>query len=144
MKHALAHLAFGLVFGFILASNGAADFDAMRDMFLFRSFHLFGVAIVSMLGAIVGLRALAHWRGAPLLAPRIRWSPRPVHIGTVPGAIVFGLGWGVSGTCPGTALVQIGEGHFIAAFTVLGIFVGMFIQERMNRRVLRWPSASCE
>lgn len=144
MKHSLVHLGFGVAFGFVLSSNGAADFDAMRDMFLFRSFHLFGVAIVTTLGAIAGLRMLARWGGAPLLGPRIRWSSRPIHRGTVIGAIVFGLGWGVSGTCPGTALVQLGEGHLIAAFTVLGIFVGVLAQQWLNRRVLRWPNPSCE
>jgi len=122
--------------------NGAADFDAMTEMFLFEQFHLFGVGMVSVL-----LSALALWflrkRQRAADGTRIRFVARPVHRGTVYGAILFGLGWGVSGACPGTALVQLGQGHLIALATVMGILSGMVAHGFVHRRWLRWPIPSC-
>lgn len=140
---AITQLSFGAAFGFVLGRNGAADFDAIRDMFLFRSFHLFGVAIVSTALTSLGLLAIRRLtrRGAD---GRIRWGSRSIHRGTAWGAAVFGVGWGVTGTCPGTALVQLGQGHLIAAATVMGIVAGMVLRDVVNRRFLRWESPSCD
>ena len=133
------HLGFGTAFGFVLARNGAADFDAMLEMFLFRDFHLFGLAMVSTVLVALGLAAVRRSRGE-----RVRWTPRPIHRGSVLGAVVFGVGWSVSGACPGTALVQLGEGHLIALATVAGIFAGNALYRPLNDRVLGLPPQSCE
>jgi uncharacterized membrane protein YedE/YeeE len=55
-----------------------------------------------------------------------------VHRGNVFGGLLFGLGWGLSGSCPGTALVQLGSGQVIAAFTIAGIVLGNWLFERVG------------
>jgi len=52
--------------------------------------------------------------------------------------------WAVSGACPGTALVQLGEGHLVALSTVVGIIIGAALHPLVNRRGLGWPSQSCD
>jgi uncharacterized membrane protein YedE/YeeE len=125
---AVIQLAFGALFGIVLARNGAADFDAMVRMFLFEEAHLFALAgaatVVSALGLALVLRS--RW------AEGIRVLPRMVHRGNVFGGLLFGLGWGLSGSCPGTALVQLGSGHVIAAFTIAGIVLGNWLFERVG------------
>jgi uncharacterized membrane protein YedE/YeeE len=144
VKRGFVHLAFGTLFGFVLARNGAADFDAMYEMFLFRDFHLFGVAIVSTGLTIAGFSWLRRTRSSSAAGSLIRWPKRPVHRGSILGAVIFGVGWGVSGACPGTALVQVGQGHLIALSTVVGIVVGTAAYDPLIRRVLKWPRVSCE
>lgn len=144
MQKRLTHLALGTMFGFLLARTGAADFDAMDRMFLFRSFHLFGLAIVTTLGAALGLALLRRASDQGKFATHVRWSARPLHRGSIWGALLFGIGWAVSGACPGTALVQLGEGHLVALSTVVGIVVGAALQSLVNRRFLHWPRQSCE
>jgi uncharacterized membrane protein YedE/YeeE len=128
MRGAVIQLAFGAWFGFVLANNGAADFDAMVRMFLFEEGHLFalaaGATVVSALGLALLLRS--PW------ADGIRALPRDVHRGSVTGGLLFGVGWGLSGSCPGTALVQLGSGHVIAAFTIAGIVLGNWLFERVG------------
>ncbi|RLB52262.1 MAG: hypothetical protein DRJ42_15460, partial [Deltaproteobacteria bacterium] len=97
LKQGLLHLTFGTAFGFVISRNGAADFDAMYEMFLFRDAHLFVVMAISTAATMAGLWFLRTQR-IPLPGNRpIRWSFRPIHRGSVIGAVIFGVGWGVSG-----------------------------------------------
>ena len=88
----------------------------------------------------MGLRLAARLRlrtGRPVSLPRPRTSTPGLA-----GAAVFGLGWGLTGACPGTALVQLGEGTWLAGFTVAGIFAGALAHAAVTawlarRRTLR-------
>jgi uncharacterized protein len=123
---ALIQLAFGALFGLTLLATGAADFDAMERMFLFRDAHLFLLAGMTTLVSFVGLYFLLRSR----VAEGVRAQPRAIHRGSIPGGVLFGIGWGLSGSCPGTALAQLGSGHVIALVTAAGIVLGNWLFER--------------
>jgi len=128
---ALYQLAFGCVFGIVLTRTGASDFDAMVRMFRFEDAHLFALAGVTTAAAALGLWALLRSRwGAG-----VRVVARRVHPGSIPGGVAFGIGWGLSGSCPGTALAQLGSGHLVAGFTVAGVVLGNLLFERFGRKV---------
>ena len=57
--------------------------------------------------------------------------------GLVLGAAMFGTGWALTGTCPGTGLAQIGEGKVIALFTVCGMLLGTAAYLRWGPRIER-------
>ena len=142
-KH-LPYLAWGLGFGFIITRAGAVRFDFIRDMFLLKEFRMYGIigsAIATALPLFWWLQRRAKEKGSPLkkLAwPHRRWTP-----GTLPGALIFGVGWALTGTCPGPAVVQIGLGHWVALATVAGIFAGNLAYEAAHRRWFHWRPDSC-
>jgi uncharacterized membrane protein YedE/YeeE len=117
----------GAVFGFLLARARATDYAAIQGMFLLTDLHLVGVIGVAIATAAAGI-ALLRSRG--LAAGLAR---KPYHKAVLAGGLVFGVGWGLSGTCPGTALAQIGEGKLYALATVAGILAGTFAQVRVAR-----------
>lgn len=135
---ALLQLGFGCLFGIALLRTGAADFDAMVRMFLFEEAHLFALAGMTTLVAAVGIWLLLRSR----FADGVRTIVRRVHSGSVPGGIAFGVGWGLSGSCPGTVLAQLGSGHVIAGFTVAGVVLGNVLFERFGRK-LGAPMDAC-
>lgn len=122
MRHSLQFLGFGLVFGFLLSRVGATDFDAIAKMFLLTDLHLMGVIGVAVIVAGIGGRSLRARSEAGHSMPM--FSAKPVKPGLVLGSVLFGLGWATTGTCPGTGLAQIGEGKWLALFTVTGVFAG--------------------
>jgi len=144
MRPPLVHLAFGVLFGAVLAASGAADFEAMRRMLRFERAHLFVLAAVTTGVAAVGFLLLRRWRNRSLLGQPIKWTKRPLHRASIPGALVFGLGWALSGSCPGTALVQVGMGQLVALATVAGVIVGLVLYRAVNERLFGLPSSSCE
>jgi uncharacterized membrane protein YedE/YeeE len=135
-KHAIFG-AFGLVMGFSLSRIGFADFGEVHRMFTLVDPRL----LLTFAGAV----ALAM--GAFLVFPAGRrrgLARKPVHKGTVIGGILFGTGWAVTGACPSIGLVQLGEGHLVAAFTIVGIMVGTWSYSWVHRRYLRWDTGACE
>ena len=146
-KH-LMYLFWGLGFGFIIARAGAVRFDFIRDMFLLKSFQLYGViggAIAVALPLFWLLSKAAQRRGkdGASALKGLHWPRRRLTPGTLPGAAIFGMGWALTGTCPGPAVVQIGEGHWVALATVAGIFLGNLAYEGAHRRWFNWRPDSC-
>jgi uncharacterized membrane protein YedE/YeeE len=111
-------LAFcGALLGFSLANMGFTSWDEVNAMFTFADLRLiltFGVGVVLLAIAFAIIRR----------RERPDWPPRPVHKGTLLGGVLFGLGWVVSGACPGVILAQIGEGKLYALFSLAGVLVG--------------------
>jgi uncharacterized membrane protein YedE/YeeE len=138
IKAHLPYLAWGLGFGFIIARAGAVRFDYIRDMFLLRSFQLYGV-----IGAAVATALPLFWLLQSRKPKGLSWPHRRLTPGTLPGAAIFGLGWALTGTCPGPALVQVGLGHWMALATVAGILAGNLAYEQAHRRWFHWRPDSC-
>jgi uncharacterized protein len=61
-------------------------------------------------------------------------TKKPMTRGLLGGALLFGVGWGVAGTCPGTALAQIGEGRLAGLVTLTGILLGAWLEGWQTRR----------
>lgn len=125
---------FGLLFGFILSRAGATDYDAIAKMFLLEDLHLMGVIGVAILVAGPSLRLVA-WLRQRLGYTALRIQPKAMKPGQVVGGLIFGAGWALTGTCPGTGLAQLGEGKWMALFTVGGIFLGTWLYRRFGGRV---------
>lgn len=123
------YLAFGLLFGFILSRVDATSYDAIAQMFLLEDLHVMGVIGVAVIVAGIGLRVLRRQRG-PL--PQVTIQPKPRKAGNLIGGLLFGAGWALTGTCPGTGLAQLGELQIMAVFTVAGVFAGTALYRRLG------------
>jgi len=130
---------FGGLFGFALSRAGATDYDRITDMFLLRDLHLVGVIAIAIGVAGLGFELFRRSERASWLVPK------PTRPGNLWGGLLFGVGWALTGTCPGTALSQVGEGKLTALATVAGILLGVqiyrWIGERVQRR-LPWSGGS--
>jgi hypothetical protein len=140
MRGAVLQIGFGGLFGAVLAKNGAADFDTMERMFLFEDWHLFAVAAMSIASAALGLFLL---RRSPWFSG-VRTAGRPLQRGSVLGGVLFGVGWGLSGTCPGTALAQLGSGQLVATVTIVGIVTGTWLYAKMGMSRFGFPRDGCK
>jgi len=122
---ALRVFLFGGLFGFVLSRSGASDYDRIVDMFLLRDPHVAGVIVVAIALAWLGFTA---WRPA--------WvKVKPKQAGNLWGGLLFGVGWALTGSCPGTALAQLGEGKLTALATIVGIVLGTALYQRVGASV---------
>jgi hypothetical protein len=83
--------------------------------------------------SIAGFRAFARHDAIPA---------KPIRKGTVPGAVLFGAGWAIAGTCPAGALTQLGEGKALALVSLGGILAGAWLHDALRKR-LGWARHSC-
>jgi len=128
-------LAFGVLFGYFLSKSRATDYDTIVDMFRWREFHLYGVIGTAVAVVALGLfifrkKGLPARSGQPLDLSPIPWDPSRLY-----GAFLLGVGWALSGTCPGTSLTQLGEGKVVALFTVLGILAGVWAFKKIGPKL---------
>lgn len=129
----LATVITGLALGFTVTNIGFGDYAELNRMFTFQDPRMllsFGGAIV----IIVCVFALL----------RVRRTSGRVHAGVIPGAVLFGTGWAISGGCPAIPIIQVASGYLPALITIAGIVVGVRLCRWANARYLRLDSGSCE
>ena len=124
------YLGFGVLFGYFLSKARATDFDSMVDMFLCREFQLYGVIGTAIAVVALGLflmkrKGIPTKSGEPMELEVLKWDPNRLI-----GAFIFGAGWALTGTCPGTSMAQLGEGKVVAIFTILGILAGVWAYKK--------------
>jgi uncharacterized membrane protein YedE/YeeE len=126
---------FGAVFGFLLSRAGATTFDFYARLFLFSDPQLLWVIVVAGAVGASGIMLLKRFRAHALVDGRpLSYSGKPMRKELVVGASLFGVGWGLSAACPGTAPAMLGEGKLLAGFVILGIVIGTYLFGRLHRR----------
>ena len=106
----------GIGFGFLLQKGGVTYYDVIIDQLLLRDFTVVKIMLSAMVTGMIGVHLLVGLGLAQL-------HPKPGSVGTtVIGALIFGIGFGTLGYCPGTAVAAVGHGALDA---LLGGIVGM-------------------
>jgi uncharacterized membrane protein YedE/YeeE len=120
-------LPLGAVFGFLLSRAGATTYDYYAKLFLFEDLQLVWVIGTAVVVGIPGLQILKRARARVVLTGEtVELRGKPMTRELPVGALVLGLGWGLTAACPGTVLAMIGEGKLSALFTVTGIVLGTY------------------
>ena len=127
----LLGLVFGVVFGFLLQKGGVAHYDVLIGALLLEDFTVFQVMLSAILVGMVGVFAM-HGLGL------VKLHPKALEVGpNIVGGLVFGVGFGLSGYCPGTGAAAIGQGNLDAVFAALGLLAGSFLYAEMSRPIER-------
>lgn len=112
----------GIVFGFLLQKGGATRYDIIIGQLLLKDFTVVKIMLSAVLVGMIGV----HLLGCIGLA---KLHPKPGSIGaSVIGGLIFGIGFGVLGYCPGTVAAAAGTGALDALFGgVVGILLGAWL-----------------
>ncbi len=116
----------GVVFGFLIQRAGATDADEMA-----RAHLMLDGRIPQFMVAAVALSALGLFGLQEAGIGRTMVLPISI-VATGLGAVIFGIGWGISGYCPGTCWAAAGEGRMDAIFALLGGFLGAFVFAQLH------------
>ena len=137
----VASLLAGLIFGIGLVVSGMADpakvlgfLDLAGAWDPSLALVMAGAIAVGALAFAIAGRRQQSLLGLPMQLP----AARPIDRRLVGGSLLFGVGWGLAGFCPGPALVALGAGHAKAAIFVVAMIAGMGLFEAIER--VRRPS----
>lgn len=135
MKY-LKFLLVGIFFGIVLVKSEAVSWYRIFEMFRFESFHMYGI-----IGTAVATGALLVFLTKRLKLKNIGGSL--IHIPSkekglvryILGGTIFGLGWALSGACPGPMYILVGTGVFtvliVIAAAVLGTYVYGILKDKL-------------
>ena len=118
----------GIVFGYILINSGVSNYDNIRNMFLLRDIHLYGVICIAIGASILPNFLIYKYKmRAVLTGETIDMTELKPTKESLIGGLVAGTGWALTGACPGPALAQVGFGTMAGIFTVLGALIGTYL-----------------
>ena len=120
----------GGLFGFGLAWSTMVQPEAILRFLMLRDMGLLLVMGGAAATVLLAYRALPRLMRQPVFG--LGWARHPSILDrrTVIGSAVFGIGWGLSGVCPGPALAGLGVGNWPLLWVVGGILLGAWIEGR--------------
>jgi hypothetical protein len=136
MRWTAFYLALGTIFGLVLSRSGAADYNYIQGMFLFEEFQLYGIIGTAVAVTAPGLWLIKRY-GRTAAGRPIAIETKPGHRGNVYGGVLFGVGWSITGMCPGPVLVNAGEGKLYALAALAGVLVGAGFFGALYPRLMR-------
>ena len=123
------YLLAGIVFGFVITKAEVISWFRIQEMFRFQGFHMFGIFATALPVAIASVQLLKRFGvrstlGTPLVIP-----PKAFGSGTryAAGGVMFGLGWALTGACPGPLFALLGAGVLPIAVAILSAMAGAWV-----------------
>ncbi len=142
MKNKILTLLMGIWFGIILVKSQVVSWQQINDMFHFKSAYMYLVIASAVAVGAVSVFVLRRVEAHTIEGEAIVVQKKPFHKGVVFGGTIFGMGWAITGACPGPIYAQVGAGTFLAIVTFIGAMVGMYLyaylQQRLPHNNFRW------
>jgi len=124
MPTLLVALATGVLFGLGLAWSTMVQPEIVLDFLLGRDLGLLLVLGAGMTTVTLGYQLLPRLLPGPVVGGTFGRHAAELSWRTIVGAAIFGVGWGLSGVCPGPAIAGLGAGNWALGWAVVGLFGG--------------------
>ncbi|GLU54688.1 transporter [Dyadobacter frigoris] len=128
-------LMVGLLFGIILVKSEAISWFRIQEMFRFQSFHMYGIIGSAIFVGIISVQIIKRFKVKTLYSEMVVIPVKTFHWGNVYGGLIFGLGWAITGACPGPLFAEIGSGFFVILATLLSAIAGTWLYGFMKEKL---------
>jgi len=135
MKNKLWTLLIGIYFGIVLIKTQVISWFQIHDMFLFKSAYMYLVIASAIAVGLVSVFLIRRFESRTIEGEEIVIKQRPFHPGVVVGGTIFGMGWAITGACPGPIYAHLGAGTFLMIFTFIGALTGMYLYAFFQTRL---------
>jgi uncharacterized membrane protein YedE/YeeE len=127
MKY-IKFLLTGVIFGIVMAKSEAFSWYRIQEMFRFQSFHMYGIIGTAVFMGVIGVFLIKKLKLRDISGESIIFSPKEKSIYRyLIGGTIFGLGWAITGACPGPIFAQIGTGVTVMIITLFFAIVGTWV-----------------
>ncbi|MBE9488700.1 MAG: YeeE/YedE family protein [Bacteroidetes bacterium] len=129
-------LLVGILFGIILSKAEVISWYRIYEMFKFQSFHMYGIIGSSVILGIIIVYFFNKVSIKSYLGNQIKIEPKKKGLyRNILGGIIFGLGWGLIGACPGPIFILLGRGVYAIIVIVLGGLLGAFLYHAFKNKL---------
>lgn len=133
----MSYLVAGLLFGFVLVKGEAVSWFRIQEMFRFESVHMYGLLFSAIAVATAGVQILKRRGARALSGEPVSLQPKTFGAGTRywAGGSVFGLGWALTGACPGPLFALAGHGLTVYIVAIASALVGTWTYGQLRPRL---------
>lgn len=120
-------LILGIIFGIVLVKSEVVSWFRIQKMFRFQEAHMYLIITSAIVVGAISLIAIKRLQVNTVDGESIEIAEKPFNRGTVIGGVIFGMGWAITGACPGPIYAQIGSGAYMAFVTFIAAVGGMYL-----------------
>lgn len=131
----LKYLAVGILFGIVFVKAEIISWFRIQEMFRLQSFHMFGVIGSAVFVGMVSIGIIKKFNIKTLSGEIVEFHPKSFNRGQIYGGLLFGLGWAITGACPGPLFAQIGSGYIVVLITLLSAIFGTWMYGYLRTRL---------
>lgn len=125
----------GVFFGVLLVKAEVVSWFRIQEMFKLQSFHMYGVIGSAVLVGMISVALIKKFKAKSIEKEDIHLEAKPFHKGQVFGGLIFGLGWAITGACPGPLYALIGTGATVIIVTLFSAIVGTWVYGRFRHKL---------
>lgn len=121
----LKFLIAGIFFGIVMTKSEAISWYRIQEMFRFQDFHMYGIIGVAVVLGALGTFIIKKSKAKNIEGNTITFNPKAMTpTRYILGGTIFGLGWAMTGACPGPIFVNLGVGYLAMLPVIFGALAG--------------------
>jgi len=120
----IKYLIVGVLFGIVFVKAEIISWFRIQEMFRLQSFHMYGVIGSAVVVGMISVFLIKKFNIKTIAGETVDFHPKKFQKGQVYGGFIFGLGWAITGACPGPIFAQIGSGYMVVIVTLLSAVAG--------------------
>lgn len=125
---AIKFILVGIAFGIVMTKSEAISWYRIQEMFRFQSFHMYGIMGTAVITGVTGVALIKKFKIKTIYKEPIYFTKKERSLWRyLLGGTAFGLGWAITGACPGPMFVNFGNGYLSFAIVIMSAVVGTFI-----------------
>jgi uncharacterized membrane protein YedE/YeeE len=117
----------GIGFGIVFVKAEIVSWFRIQEMFFLDSFFMYGVIGTAVVVGMISIFLIKKFNIKTLGGEKITFEDKQFNKGNVYGGLLFGIGWAITGACPGPLFAQIGSGFVVVLLTFLSAVAGTWV-----------------
>lgn len=131
----LKYMVVGVLFGIVFTKSEVISWYRIQEMFRLQSFHMYGIIGSAVIVGIISVWLIKKFNIKTTYGEPITIAPKKFNKGQIYGGLIFGLGWTITGACPGPLFAQIGTGATVIVVTLLSAIVGTWVYGYLREKL---------
>jgi uncharacterized membrane protein YedE/YeeE len=133
----LAYLFLGIAFGIVLTKSEVISWFRIQEMFRFQSFRMYGIIGTAIATAAISIALIKRLQLRAVSGEIISIPPKQLGHGVryAAGGTIFGLGWALTGACPGPLFALVGNGVSVMIAAIVSALIGTWIYGSLRPRL---------
>lgn len=120
----LKYLGVGVLFGIVFIKSEVFSWFRIQEMFRLSSFHMYGVIGTAVVTGAISVFLIKKFNLKTIAGEEVVFQEKTFHRGQIFGGLLFGIGWAITGACPGPLFAQIGAGFPAILITLASAVLG--------------------
>jgi uncharacterized membrane protein YedE/YeeE len=129
------YLAVGIVFGIVFVKAEIISWFRIQEMFRLQSFHMYGVIGTAVVVGAISVFLIKRFKIKTIHGEEITFTDKKFNKGQIYGGLIFGLGWAITGACPGPLFAQLGTGVLAIIVVIISAVAGTWVYGKFRDKL---------